>query len=782
MNFRGLTFIIGVFMATSVFPQKKVNLGIVMDCPNSSARFLIDRITDEADILLKSDYELVLEDENVLESDCEMSDIETNIQRLLDDDDIDIVLGIDALSSYVLAKNGPYKKPVIASVILNAQVQEVPITGNGTSGVKNLNYLELPYSPLRDLEVFHEMIGFTNLALIADEIAHTGMPELRRYLEEGLSNLEVGYEFVHTKDDPDQVLELIGEEFDAVFFFPSDRLTDEGYQRLIDGVNEKKLKSFSLLGRWDVDKGVLGGVAPSSNVDIMSRRVALNIQRIASGEDPEDISVKLLQTEEFVINMATARKIDYSPNWETLSEALLINEERDDIERQINIFDAIKEGLEQNLEIDIAERDVQIVAEDVKIARSSLLPELTANTSQTLVDDNTASISNGQNPQRRGLASLQLSQVIYAEPITANNQIQRYLLKATQASLESQFLDVVLDVSVTYLNLMQTKTVEGIQKQNLEVTRKNLELARVSSSLGQSGPSDLYRWQGEIANAKTNLLNATANRKKAELALNQILNRPIDELFQTEEIDIGDDRFISNSQVVENYVQNPRQFYQFADFMVSEAKLNTPDLRQFDFNLKAQERSVLLNERNRYVPTVTVGGSYNYELYRNGSGTEVPVGFGTPNDWNWNLQLGASLPIFQGGNRSAKVQQSRIQLSQLTTQRLNTERLIEQGVRSEMENIRASFTNIELTRDAEEATTRNFNLVQDAYAKGVVTITQLLDAQNAAISARLNSANATYIFLIDLLNMERAVGTYYMLMTDEQKEDYVNRLVDFYNP
>jgi len=120
-------------------------------------------------------------------------------------------------------------------------------------------------------------------------------------------------------------------------------------------------------------------------------------------------------------------------------------------------------------------------------------------------------------------------------------------------------------------------------------------------------------------------------------------------------------------------------------------------------------------------------------------------------------------------------------LSQLTTQRLNTERLIEQQVRSELENVRASYRNINLTQDAETAAVKNFELVQDAYSKGAVTITQLLDAQNAAISSQLNSANAVYIFLTDLLNMERATGAYYMLMTDEQRTDYVNKLETFFN-
>ena len=100
-------------------------------------------------------------------------------------------------------------------------------------------------------------------------------------------------------------------------------------------------------------------------------------------------------------------------------------------------------------------------------------------------------------------------------------------------------------------------------------------------------------------------------------------------------------------------------------------------------------------------------------------------------------------------------------------------------MRSELENIRASYTNLRLTKEAEEAVVKNFELVQDSYAQGLVTITQLLDAQNAARSALFNSANAIYVFLIDLLNLERPTGNYFMLMTEEQKREFENDFLSF---
>ncbi|MEP1782235.1 TolC family protein, partial [Reichenbachiella sp.] len=572
--------------------KKTINLGVVTDCPGkTSTSSLLDKVMKEAKTLLKSDYRLVLEPENIIHSDCNVGKAKENLDRLLADSKIDLIIGLDALSSHVMARNGPYSKPVIATTVINAQVQKLPITIEGRSGVKNLTYLELPYSPIRDIEVFSTMIGFSKLALLIDQEAG-GIPEIRSFLEKSLSELGITYEFVLMNDSAPAVMTKLGNNIDAVYFFPSDRLGTEQYQQLINGVNEKGLLSFSLIGRPDVDKGILAGVAPSSNFELIARRIALNIQRIVNGEKASEMNVKLPYKEEVVINMATARQVDFSPSWETLAEAVLINELEDDIDRKINIFNAISEGIGQNLNIRIAENEVEISAEDVNIARANLLPEVTASASHTVVDDQLASVSNGQNPEHKGAAGIQLSQVIYSEQVTANKQIQELLLKATESALDVQSLDIVLDVSTTYLNLMQAKTAENIQKQNLDVTRKNLELARISSSLGQSGPSDLYRWQGEIANAKSNLLNATAQRKQAELALNQILNRPISEAFLTEEIDITDSRLLVNNQAIGKYVNNPRDFYKYADFMVERAKANVPDLKQLDYNVRAQERSV----------------------------------------------------------------------------------------------------------------------------------------------------------------------------------------------
>ena len=56
------------------------------------------------------------------------------------------------------------------------------------------------------------------------------------------------------------------------------------------------------------------------------------------------------------------------------------------------------------------------------------------------------------------------------------------------------------------------KTLERIQLENLEVTRVNLELARSREAIGQSSPGEVYRWEGEIANLRIDVIRGKPER------------------------------------------------------------------------------------------------------------------------------------------------------------------------------------------------------------------------------------------------------------------------------
>jgi hypothetical protein len=57
----------------------------------------------------------------------------------------------------------------------------------------------------------------------------------------------------------------------------------------------------------------------------------------------------------------------------------------------------------------------------------------------------------------------------------------------------------------------------------------------------------------------------------------------------------------------------------------------------------------------------------------------------------------------------------------------------------------------------------------------------LLDAQNSSLRADQDAENAVYNFLIDWMDVERAAGRFDFLMTPGQREEYFQRLEEFFN-
>ena len=82
--------------------------------------------------------------------------------------------------------------------------------------------------------------------------------------------------------------------------------------------------------------------------------------------------------------------------------------------------------------------------------------------------------------------------------------------------------------------------------------------------------------------------------------------------------------------------------------------------------------------------------------------------------------------------------------------------------------------------EAARAARNNLDLVTDSYSRGVVSIIDLLDAQNASLIADEAASNAVYDFLIDFIEVERAVGRFYFLAGPEERQQLFDRADAFY--
>jgi hypothetical protein len=56
-----------------------------------------------------------------------------------------------------------------------------------------------------------------------------------------------------------------------------------------------------------------------------------------------------------------------------------------------------------------------------------------------------------------------------------------------------------------------------------------------------------------------------------------------------------------------------------------------------------------------------------------------------------------------------------------------------------------------------------------------------LDAQNSSLRADQAAENAVFDFLIDWMDVERAAGRFDFLMTQAEREEWFQRLQEFFN-
>src|ERR1700729_1050174 len=115
------------------------------------------------------------------------------------------------------------------------------------------------------------------------------------------------------------------------------RLSSDDLRSLANQLAARRLPTFSMLGRSEVEQGLLPSTSSDTEgTERLARRVALDIQRIVEGEDAANIEVALPSEERLVVNMHTAELIGFSPRWDDLTDAVQIAAEDTQDRRSIS--------------------------------------------------------------------------------------------------------------------------------------------------------------------------------------------------------------------------------------------------------------------------------------------------------------------------------------------------------------------------------------------------------------------------------------------------------------
>ncbi|MFQ5547451.1 MAG: TolC family protein [Woeseia sp.] len=692
------------------------------------------------------------------------------LEQAYADPEIDMVLVTGFTGNQVAAGRSDFPKPTFLPVLLDLGVLASPAV-DGKSGIRNLNYLTLYTDFGEDLDTMSSLVGFKNLVLLMGEQLSSVIPNLRDQAnaictERGIELTLVGHDGLDHN-----LMARVPPETDAVFISGLPRMPQADFDKLVAAINAAGIPSYSFVGVQDVQRGVLVTNSARSNLPKVARLNALNMQAVMIGERTEDQPITFADKKQLTINMATARQIRLSPSFDVLGPATLLNREVAPEGRMLGLAEIAREAVAKNQDLLAEDYGVKASAEEIARARSNLMPQLNGGAAYTSRKDSPA-VAAGLFAERSTDTSFNLSQLIFSDSASANLRIQKNLQIAREQSLRQLRMDIIRAAASAYYNVLGARSQLTVQDNNLHVSKSNLDLAKDRQRLGTSTMADVYRWEAEVARAQILVMDARASVDQSWDSLNRLLHRPQGRPIALRPASF-EDPFLFTQQEIDDLINSPADYDRFTRFLIDRGFRLAPELLELDAQIAAKRRDVLTQRRTYWLPEFSLQGTYRTNVSQSGTGAG-PIAGEDSSDWNVGVQ--ATLPLFTGGIRRANLSRANLELMQLEALRSSITERIEEEIRRQMHLAQAAYARIELSAEAAEASGKNFDLVADAYARGAVSVIDLLDAQDASLSANAASSDSLYNFLITIIAVQRAVGEFDFLLPASERQAVANEI------
>ena len=763
----------GAFAEAQAGRPPVVRIAFVADVGDPFADEVRRRVRDELTILAREEFDVRFPEELFVTADG--ADADGALRRLAAADEVALIVTHGLVASEVAARGAPWPLPVIAASVFDPVLQGYPET-DGASGVKGFSYIAPPApGPLvRDLIRFRELATFDRLAVLLEAQNAVTFADLFEGLRQTTSELGIEVVPVSVGATAASGLERLPADIEAAYVTPLVHMDGGEFERLAEGLAARGLPSFSW-SAGDVERGIMASLGAVDRARL-ARRIALSAWRILLGDEAGALPVNFAPSSELVINMRTARALGLMPPLGALLEARRLFEEPEKA-RELTLQGAMQEALAASLALAAEDQEVRAGAEEVRLARAKILPSVEAGVAGASISSEVAESSFGLRPQHSLDGALTVRQVVFSQEANANLAAQKSLQAAREANRDALGLDVALEAAEAYLGVLRGKTLEQVQQDNLELTLASLRLARERERIGAAGPGERLRLESELARRRADRIDAFARRSAAEVSLNQVLNRPLDEPFSTPEAGLAG-RSLLKGGLATGYLADLNRSAPLTRFLVAAALDLSPEIQSLDAAVAAQERVLASTRQAFYLPTVALQGDVTNNVVREGAGTAPSAGLpvGAMPDYPWTVGLSVSLPLYQGHARSARRERAAAALSQLRLERRLLARQIEQNVRIQLQFARASLAVVAETETAARTGRRSLELVTEAFGQGTSTVVDLLEAQTSALISERGVTNAIFDFLVNLKRVERAVGWFEALSTPTQRSEFSSRL------
>jgi outer membrane protein TolC len=417
----------------------------------------------------------------------------------------------------------------------------------------------------------------------------------------------------------------------------------------------------------------------------------------------------------------------------------------------LTLQQAVKIALEKNPLRKAALADTRVASADVRGARSSLLPHLTFSETATRGNDPIYVFGSKLRQQRFTADDFSLNKLNTPLPFgNLNTRLggtwnlfdsfaswhginrAKEMNEAAGHQLERTDQEIVFRVVDSYYGVLLAAKQLEVAQQATKTAQAILDRSQARFDTGLVVESDLLTAKVRMASRQQELIRARNNLDMARARLDTAIGMPIEAEFQLAE------------ELTEQALPVP-----VLQEIEKQALTNRPDLKRIQSEESAQGQSVAM-AKSSFGPRVNAFAGWEMD-------NQTFVARGGGNNWLGGIEV--QFDIFQGGAKRAELSRQRALADRVGAMKQAAADAVRLEVRRAYYDVDTSRQQVEVARAAIAQAEESLRINQDRYDSGLITITDVLGAEEATSRSQTDYWEAVFRFHTSYANLELASGT-----------------------
>lgn len=318
-------------------------------------------------------------------------------------------------------------------------------------------------------------------------------------------------------------------------------------------------------------------------------------------------------------------------------------------------------------------------------------------------------------------------------------QMAELARQQAELAVKNKEKDLTYAVASTYFGILKLQDLKILSEKSLNSTLSHLETVLKKYDVGTAKKSDVLQWQVKMKNDETAIREIENSIKEITGYWQNLLGKAESDLpskITRTEYDF---------EIADYTLKNDAEIDLAVDDFMQNVKKSSPTIQTLDIAKKLMQKNYKMAQ-GEFLPSLNL--QYSYQI-------ESDDKWNFEGEDNWNLAAVFSWPIFSSGTNYTNLKKARFDLkkTEFETQWAEENYLV--AAENALHKLITKAQIVEDNKTALEYARENHNIINNLFTQGLVTNTELLDAETMLFGSEMNLVAAYYDYILVKYEMQK---------------------------